>query len=41
MKAGIDKILKLPQAEYLDSLLPPRDVGEAEGSGGGAVSLSP
>ena len=25
MKAGIDKILKLPQAEYLDSLLPPRD----------------
>jgi caffeoyl-CoA O-methyltransferase len=25
MKAGIDKILKRPQAEYLDSLLPPRD----------------
>ena len=25
MKAGIDKILQLPQAEYLDSLLPPRD----------------
>ena len=25
MKAGIDKILKLPQAAYLDSLLPPRD----------------
>ncbi len=25
MKAGIDKILKLPQAQYLDSLLPPRD----------------
>jgi len=25
MKAGIDKILKLPQSVYLDSLLPPRD----------------
>ncbi|HEV2722964.1 MAG TPA: O-methyltransferase, partial [Thermoanaerobaculia bacterium] len=25
MKAGIDKILKLSQAQYLDSLLPPRD----------------
>ena len=25
MKAGIDKLLKLPQAQYLDSLLPPRD----------------
>ena len=25
MKAGIDKLLHLPQAQYLDSLLPPRD----------------
>src|SRR6185369_5447275 len=25
MKAGIDKILKRTQAEYLDTLLPPRD----------------
>src|ERR1043165_3163954 len=25
MKAGIDKILKRAQAEYLDALLPPRD----------------
>ena len=25
MKAGVDKILQRAQAEYLDTLLPPRD----------------